>query len=333
MTHRQLHQEAQRSQRSAWATAIVAWALLALPSLSAAESQIHLRRVSLDLPGAPAAVVATDLDGDGRQDLAVAVVYTIWDQIELEETTEMDGVEGLVEVLTIVPALLDHRELLFFLAEETGGYRRAADPLLLDPSVLSIEAGPEARGLLALTDQGLSRLRWPLPEGGLPPFESLVEEAPVLAGTGSFFPPLGLLQELDGMPGEDLLLPAPGGYSVYLNRGADLFSEASQQGILPFFSDLPSQDGGDLIRIYPVPEVRDADGDGRADLLFLHPRRRGSELQLSKNLGGRFGPLESPLEGFPPPSGETSGEEKAEGDEEAVLFDDLDGDGRAELVT
>ena len=331
-----------------------------LPALGA-RRELDLRLQRLDLPGAPAAIVATDLDGDGRRDLAIAVVYTVWDQLELEEQTEMDEIEGLVEVLTIVSALLDHRELFLFLGREDGTYQPLADPLRLPTSILSIEAGPEDRGLVALTDEGLAQLALPDAEGEAPSWELIIEEAPVLAGTGAFFPPMGLIRELDGHPGEDVLLPATHGYSVYLNGENGLESKAAQRGLLPAFENLPNRASGAFIRFYPLPEVRDTDGDGRPDLLFPHPQDHWKDFRRAENLGGRFGAFSAPLEGFsplerpelPPRSSEDSGAEGegaegegaegegAEGEgsesgmpeENAVLFEDIDGDGRAELIT
>ena len=306
----------------------------------------HLQR--LDLPGAPAAIVATDLDGDGRRDLAVAVIYTVWDQIELEERTEMDDIEGLVEVLTIVPALLDHRELFLFRTDEDGTFAPFGGPTELSTSVLSIEAGPRDRGLVALTDDGLARLVLPTAGGGAPTWELLIEETPVLAGTGAFFPPLGLIRELDGLPGEDLLLPAARGYSVYLNREGALGEAAAQTGLLPVFDDDPGRDSDAPLRFYPLAEVRDTDGDGRPDLLFPHPHDHWKDFRRAANLGRRFAAFSSPLDGFPPlapkpesvsgggaspPAGEDLDSGDRGSDEDAVLFEDLDGDGRSELVT
>ncbi|HEX6200042.1 MAG TPA: hypothetical protein VF150_07265, partial [Thermoanaerobaculia bacterium] len=118
--------------RSSRAAALLP-ALLALagaaPGASAAD--LAFREQSLHLPGAPAALVPADLDGDGLRDLAVVVVYTEWDQIGVEELTEMDQVEGLVEVLTIVPVLLDRREVRAFLGRPGGGLEPAGEPLPL----------------------------------------------------------------------------------------------------------------------------------------------------------------------------------------------------------
>src|SRR5215213_69617 len=89
---------------------------------AAAREKLELRYLPLPLPGAPAAVVAADVDGDGMRDLAVVVAYTRWGQIEIEESAKMDDVEGLVEVLTVIPSLVDRREIRVFPGRPDGGF-------------------------------------------------------------------------------------------------------------------------------------------------------------------------------------------------------------------
>jgi hypothetical protein len=140
--------------------------LLTLPALAAPRpASPGLKAWSLDLPGAPAAVVPSDVDGDGRTDLVVAVAYNQWDQIEISESTTMDDIEGLVEVMTIVPSLLDRREARVYLAKPDGSYAQSGPALPLPLSVLSLEAGPPGTPVLALTDAGSGwtlrgRLAW-----------------------------------------------------------------------------------------------------------------------------------------------------------------------------
>jgi hypothetical protein len=129
-------------------------AALGGPAGAARPADLGFREQSLELPGAPAALVPADLDGDGVRDLAVVVVYTEWDRIGVEEWTEMDQVEGLVEVLTIVPVLLDRREVRAYLGRPEGGFEAVGDPLPLPLSVLSLEPGPPGMPALALTDEG-----------------------------------------------------------------------------------------------------------------------------------------------------------------------------------
>ena len=66
-------------------------------------------------------MVAADLNGDGLRDLAVVLAFTRWGEIGVEESVEMDDVEGLVEVLTVIPSLVDHRELRVFAGRPGGG--------------------------------------------------------------------------------------------------------------------------------------------------------------------------------------------------------------------
>jgi hypothetical protein len=185
----------------------------AVPAEAARPAALAFREQSLELPGAPAALVPADLDGDGLQDLAVVVVYTEWDQIGIEERTEMDEVEGLVEVLTIVPVLFDRREVRAYLGRPGGGFELAGEPLALPLSVLSLEPGPPGIPALALTDEGASALVFDRAAGALV-FQPLLSDPPVLAGTGAFLAGLGLVQDATGDGVADLLLPAPDGLAL-----------------------------------------------------------------------------------------------------------------------
>src|SRR5262245_25818225 len=149
--------------------------LLALP-VAARREKLALRAESLELPGAPSAVVAADLNGDGLRDLAVVLAFTRWGEIGIEESVKMDDVEGLVEVLTVIPSLVDRRELRVFPGRPGGGFDPTARSITIEPSVLSLEAGPPGIPIVALTDDGLSALR--LRDGQLA-FEPLIEERPV----------------------------------------------------------------------------------------------------------------------------------------------------------
>jgi hypothetical protein len=272
--------------RASRAAALLA-ALLALvgPAPEASAAGLDFREQSLHLPGAPAALVPADLDGDGLQDLAVVVVYTEWDQIGVEELTEMDQVEGLVEVLTIVPVLFDRREVRAFLGRPGGGLEPAGEPLPLPLSVLTLEPGPPGIPALALTDDGASALRFDREAGALV-FEPLLSDPPVLAGTGSFLAGLDLVRDATGDGVEDLLLPAPDGIALYRGTGRGLAAEADSRTPLP---DDP-EDGGGLTLDYPLPRVEDLDGDGLPDLLFRVSGRRtgqgsGGGFRVLRNLG------------------------------------------------
>jgi hypothetical protein len=292
--------------------------LLALPA-AARREKLALRAESLELPGAPSAVVAADVNGDGMRDLAVVLAFTRWGEIGVEESVKMDDVEGLVEVLTVIPALLDRRELRVFLGRPGGGFDPAARSLALEPSVLSLEAGPPGAPVIALTDEGLSALR--LRDGQLA-FEPLAQERPVLAGTGTFLPNLGLVKDLDGDGQGDVLLPTAEGASVYLS-GPEGLRSASR---LRFPLDaLQGRAGRTLSRFHPLPEVKDVNGDKLPDLVLRHASGAWKGFRVLRNLGGgRFAEAAAPL-------GEYQ-EDRSDGPE-VTFFGDLDGDGRAEYVT
>jgi len=290
-----------------------------VPALSAGRLlPSALRTLSLDLPGAPAAVVSADVDGDGRRDLAVVVAFNQWDEIAITESSTMDDVEGLVEVMTIVPAVIDRREVRVYRARPDGSYeppRAAALPL----SVLSLEAGPPGTPVVALTDEGASVLR--LDAGGVPRLEPWIADPPVMAGTGNFLGDLSLVRDLNGDGVADLLLPARGGLAVYLGRdeGKGLARRAASR--LPVPGDV-YRSTGDLERRYPLPQIQDVTGDGRPDLVFRDPVKRWRSVWVARNGGqGRF------LEAVEISLG--TGKPR---DPNPVWLGDLDGNGLAEVV-
>ncbi len=294
--------------------------LLAGPA-SARRERLDLRLTQLELPGAPSALVPADVDGDGVRDLVVVIAYTEWDQIEIEERTEMDDIAGLVEVLTIVPALFDRRELRVFRGRGDGGYDVAGEPLALEPSVLSIAEGPPAHPIVALTDDGLSALR-------LAPnrLEPILEERPILARTGNFVPRLDFIHDLDGDGRGDVLLPVEDGAVVYLGG-----EKAASR--LRYPRDPPGS-GRALTRHYPLPQVRDINGDGLLDLLLPHHRTRWENFHVLLGAGGgRFEPARAPLGVFDPRQRDEDEDEFPPRGERVVFFGDLDGDGMAEYVT
>jgi hypothetical protein len=326
MTDRQTPRRCPRGPRRRSPAAFAAAGLLLLPALAApaAARPAALGSWSLDLPGAPAAVIPADLNGDGRLDLAVVVAYQQWDRIAIEESTTMDGIEGLIEVMTVVPYLLDRREVRVFLGT-AGAYQELPAPLPLPLSVLSMEAGPPGLPVLALTDDGVSALR--LGPGNTLRLEPILADPPVLAGTGGFVSNLGMVRDVTGDGAGDLLLPAEDGLAVYPAVPGGLAAEPSAR--IPYPGERTTS-GGDLARLVPLPEVEDLDGDGRPDLLFRDPRRGWAGLRVAVNAGdGRFRPPVAPF-----------GEEEEKEEEEPSTaklsprwVGDLDGDGLGEFVT
>lgn len=317
-------------------------ALLAVPMLlsvlhaaAAPGAALAFREQSLELPGAPAVLIPGDLDDDGLQDLAVAVIYTEWDQIGIEEHTEMDQVEGLVEVLTIVPTLMDRREVRVYRGRPDGRFELAAEPLPLPLDVLSLEAGPPGVPVLALTDAGASALRLDRTGGGTGTlrFEPLVEEPPVLAGTGTFLAGLDLVRDATGDGVADLLLPAPHGVAIYPGRALSAGGGLAPRPLarVPYFADPDEAAAGErgLRRDVPLPTVLDADGDGLPDLLFRAPGSGldGARIAL-QTAPGRFA---APAE-IPSPEGREGGERAWIGPvdrfpgAELVVVDSLDDD-------
>lgn len=293
--------------------------ILNMAPLSAAEPrQPALRHVTLDLPGAPAALIPADLNGDGLPDLLVPLVYTQY------EETAFERLDGMVQVTEVVPTLFDRRELWAWLARPDGTFERVGAPLPLPASVHSIEAGPPGFPAVGLTDDGVSVVRLT----GTPPslnWEPLIADRSVLAGGGSFVPGLEIVRDLDGDGGADILLPARAGPAIYRRDGPGFASRPSARLVMPG----DDQGIGTVVwRQYPIPRVQDVDGDHKPDLVLTRDGAQGEEIVILRGAGeGRFEPARTLNVGcLTRPS--------TEGDSpELNYFGDLDGDGRAEVVT
>jgi len=299
--------------------------LCGVESRAAKKRPLELRRVQLTLPGLPAKVIPTDLDGDGRQDLLFILAYT-----EIE-TIGVARVEDLVQFTTVIPAVFDRREAQAYLARTDGGYERVGQPLALE-NVLAVAAGPEGMPPLALTDDGVAEIVLDLQAETVLTLRPLIEEPPVIAGSRSFFSSLDWVLDLDGDGDKDVWIPALDGPALYLNQDGRIATSPVQR------LSLPGDRRGTAMRHYPLPAVQDLNGDQRPDLLVRSRYDEHNEMHvLLGQPDGRFAPIyagdaactlgESALR-FVGPEGEVSTTV-----EDLVFFGDLDGNGRAELVT
>ncbi|HEX4966265.1 MAG TPA: VCBS repeat-containing protein [Thermoanaerobaculia bacterium] len=276
------------------------------------------RTVSLNLPGAPAAVISADVDGDGRRDLVVVVAYNQWDEVAITESSTMDDVKGLVETMTIVPSVIDKREVRLYRARPDGSYEPPR-VLPLPLSVLAMEAGPPGTPVVALTDEGVSSLR--LDESGALRLEPLIADPPVMAHTGNFLGDLRLIADVDGDGIPDLLLPAQDGLAVYLGRPKDKALARRAASRVPVPGEA-WRSAADLEHRYPLPAVEDVNGDGKPDLVFRDPVRRWRSVWVSRNAGeGKFLPAVEVVLGTGDPKGPNP-----------VWVGDLEGNGLAEAV-
>jgi hypothetical protein len=310
---------------------LVLCCLLGGSSLFAARERLELRRVSLDLPGPPARVLPWDLNGDGRQDLVVVVAYT-----EIEEVGE-DFIEDLVQISRVIPTLFDRREVRAYLAVDDGGYELAGAPLELPLRVLHMEVGAAGLGVIALTDDGIAQLRFDSDPAGeiTMRLEPAIADPPLLARTRRFYADLELVHDLDGDGIEDVLLPGSEAPTVYLGNASGLSTTPTQRIRLPLIAD---REGERTHRSYPLPEVVEVNGDSLPDLVFagLEYDRAPIDVYLGSG-GGRFRPLrQKPLDCHDRQSDLRLGVDDPEAwpwPRGLTAFGDLNGDGRAEVVT
>ncbi len=284
---------------------------------------LPVRHIVLDLPGPPASIVPADLNEDGRMDLVVAVLYSEYEELEFEQAL------GFVQITEIVPALFERRQLRAWLRQPDDSYVPAGPPMEMPPSLLAVEAGAGGTPLIALTDEGVSRLQLSGPAGSAVfVMEPLLTAPPVMRGAGTFIPGLDLLRDLDGVAGDELLLPGLRGLTVHPAAAGGFGPAAADPLRLPNDLEGTGSNGNGQWRRYPMPRVEDADGDRLPDLLVID--RPGGEDSSARRVilmrgagGGRY---EAPrtIDVRCPEPPDQGGELAHAGD--------LDGDGRAELV-
>ncbi len=307
--------------------------LVCIAASPTSATRLELRHTTLELPGPAASLLSADVDADTLPDLIVVVASVRWEQIGIEEQVELDDeslVEGVVEVMTVVPALFDRRELFVFLARSEGGYDASLPPLELGPEVLSLERGPDPLAVVALTDAGLSRLVVDRGAGALR-LEPFLVAPSVLSHSASFLPRLDLLLDVDGDGELDLLLPS--GEEHLLYRAADLRATLGEAegtgtaGSLPPHARLSlwEEPMPGTVRHVPLPLVRDLDGDGLPELLVRERDGDWREVRIHRNLGeGRFADAVQPFAHW----------SLLDRGEVGVTFvGNLDGDRNAEVVT
>jgi hypothetical protein len=299
---------------------------------AASPKPVALRRVDLALPGPPAAVVAADLDRDGRRDLLIVTASTNWGSI-MEER-----IEAAIAITEVVPALFDKREARAFLAQADGTYK-PVPALAIPPEVFAVAAGPAERPLVALTSDGLSELRV-VSKDGTPALEltPFLSEPSAFAGSKTFLAEYAFLRDVDGDGALDAVIPTPDGVAIHPKLG----EPTSYRGRLP--GDVWRNDSYGPDRFVPKPDFLDVDGDGVHDLVVrdlgaspqrvavARGRKDGSYAAASwVNLGClAAAPAPTPS---PAPRGGDGDEGPPAERKRVAWFGDLDGDGHAEIVT
>ena len=310
----------------------------------------------------PVEILNLDLDRDGVRDLTVVVGSTTWGETAFEEETRLD--EGtLVDVLTVVPTLLDRRELLWFRGRAEGGFETAprADRASFDGSWSRGRTERRARSSPGPTKEspkscssggravgGESLTVAPEPAAGEPrPSSSSCRESPrcrCSPAVARSFRASGSTRDIDGDGEVDLLLPVERGLEVYrgsadgiatapavlLETPADFLAPATRKDRPR--SERKDEDEPEVRTVLArsrrardvfLPELVDLDGD----------RRLGPP--LSRSVVRRLGstrPAESRRMAFGTPF-DPLGDSELEDGREVVWVGQLDGTAGAELVT
>ena len=340
MTKTSHNYRSHRVRRALAQLLVVCWIMVGVVRPVGAKETLDLQLLEIELPGPPVEVFASDLNGDGIGDLLILVAYTTWDQITISEEIESDEVEGLIEMMTIVPSLADRRELFFLRGSADGGFELVGEGLAVPKDVSTFMAGPSAAPVLAIDDTGLVAVRLESDEqteGALAiRYQRLLELPTVLTGGGSLLPGLQLTGDVDQDGELDLIYPMPREYAIFSGSSPG-FADSSQGVVDELNEPSPSQrleraqtvylPGREDLQLasrrlhYPLPNLDDLNGDGFPELVLLHPNRRFNDPWIAENKAGQFEPLRRPLQ--------VEGQARESG---IVFLGDLDDDGRAEYV-
>jgi len=232
-------------------------------------------------------MIPADVNGDGVEDLVVVVAYTDWGEIATMEETRYDGIEGMVEVMNVVSALIDHRELSVYpgLKAEIG-YGQPSPALALDTSIHAIATGHPALPLVAITDDGISAVRFDSAHGSTPlSLDPLIQQPNLFTDGGEFYSDLEFLVDLDGDAVPDLLLPTAGSWTAFLGTASGFDPTPKRVPPPPGPAGADGDEEDPAPRPRRLPTVRDLNGDGLPELILISSEGAGGAV-VYRNLGG-----------------------------------------------